>query len=50
MRWYLRSQGEGQKSLDVKAWSIKGNGIYYHFRERQLVFFFNDLGLLTKEK
>ena len=37
--WYLGSQGEGQKSLDVNAGSAKDNRIYSNFRERQ--FFFN---------
>ena len=27
IRWYLGSQGKGQKSLDVNAWSSKDNGI-----------------------
>ena len=39
IRWYLGSQGEGQKSLDVNAGSAKDNRIYSNFRERQ--FFFN---------
>ena len=40
IRWYLSSQGEGQMSLDVNAWSRKGYGIYKRFRERQFVTFF----------
>ena len=36
MRWYLGSQGEGQKSLDVNTRSTKDNGIHKNLRERQI--------------
>ena len=37
IRWYLGSQGEGKKSIDVNAGSAKDNGIYSNFRERQFL-------------
>ena len=52
IRWYLGSQGEGQKSLDVNAGSAKDIGIYSNLREIQLVntfFSFLYLEYLKKE-